>query len=60
MFIGGVTYRLKNVYLNFPCITNYQNFMKLKLNMYQYNMAINIKSYQNVSSKAWVSAVESI
>ena len=52
MFIGGVTYRLKNVYLNFPCITNYQNFMKLKLNMYQYNMAINIKSYQNVSSKA--------
>ena len=39
---------------------DYQNFMKLKLNMYQYNMAIYIKFHQDVSSRAWVIAFESI
>ena len=34
--------------INHNLVTNYQNFMKLKLNMYQYNMAIYIKFHQNV------------
>ena len=38
-------------------VTNYQNFNKLKLNTYQCNMAIYIKFRQNVSSRAWVSAL---
>ena len=39
---------------------NYQNFMKLKLNIYQYNMIIYIKFRQNVNIRASISALESI
>ena len=37
-----------------------QNFMKLKLNLHHYNMAIYMQFRQNVSIRARVSALESI
>ena len=40
--------------INHNYVTNYQNLMKLKVNLYQCNMAIYMKFRQNVSIRARV------